>query len=60
MTKIHLHSPAVTNDGTYQDAGVDVTVGNGNAEINAVRAGELVDGDRAIDVSEAPVSAAKK
>lgn len=58
MSAIHLHSPSVTNAGTFIDAGTDVSIGNGKTQIDADRATELVNSHRAVRVASQP--AAKK
>ncbi|NLS25711.1 hypothetical protein S2M10_06810 [Sphingomonas sp. S2M10] len=42
MSVIHLHGPATANDGSFIDAGTDVTIGDKPKQIAADRASELV------------------
>ena len=56
MSAIHLHSPSVTNAGTFIDAGSDVTIGNGKTQIDAERATELVNSHRAVRVASQPAT----
>lgn len=56
MSAIHLHSPSVTNDGTFIDAGSDVSIGGGKTQIDADRATELVNSHRAVRVATQPAT----
>jgi len=47
MPAIQLHSPATANDGSFIDAGTDVTIGDKPGQIDDDRASELVKAHRA-------------
>ncbi len=48
MRKITLHSPAITNAGSYIDAGTTAEVGTGDNQVAASLADEMVGSARAI------------
>ena len=56
MRKIILHAATLDRHGKYRDAGSELTVGaeeNNETDITTAKADELLDGGRAVTLSEA-------